>query len=148
MLDHPFSKEIFPNIQSKPPLAQLKAVSSCPITCYLGEETDPHLSTTSFQVVVESDKVSPQPPFLRAKQSQFPQPLLIRLTLHQLCCPSLDTLQHLSVLLVLRGPKVNTVFEVRPHQCRVQGHDHFPSPAGHAIFDTSQDAIYCQLSTE
>ncbi|KAK4810855.1 hypothetical protein QYF61_008827 [Mycteria americana] len=40
-----------------------------------------------------------------------------------------------------RGPKLNTVFEVRPHQCRVQGDDHFPSPAGHAIPDTSQDAI-------
>ncbi|KAK4810846.1 hypothetical protein QYF61_008818 [Mycteria americana] len=40
-----------------------------------------------------------------------------------------------------RGPKLNTVFEVRPHQCRVQEHNHFPSPAGHAIFDTSQDAI-------
>ncbi|KAK4829635.1 hypothetical protein QYF61_005846 [Mycteria americana] len=79
-----------------------------------------------------------------AKQSQFPQPLLIRLvlqTLHQLRCPSLDTLQHLNVSLVVRGPKLNTVFEVRPHQCRVQGHDHFPSPAGHAIFDTSHDAI-------
>ncbi|KAK4823737.1 hypothetical protein QYF61_006006 [Mycteria americana] len=79
-----------------------------------------------------------------AKQPQFPQPLLIRLllqTLHQLCCPSLDTLQHLNVSLVVKGPKLNTVFEVRPHQCRVQGHNHFPSPAGHAIFDTSQDAI-------
>ncbi|KAK4828897.1 hypothetical protein QYF61_001455 [Mycteria americana] len=78
-----------------------------------------------------------------AKQSQLPQPLLIRLllqTLHQLHCPSLDTLQHLNVSLVVRGPKLNTVFEVR-HQCRVQGHDHFPTPAGHAIFDTSQDAI-------
>ncbi|KAK4827132.1 hypothetical protein QYF61_014526 [Mycteria americana] len=42
-------EEIFPNIQSKPPLAQLEAISSRPITCYLGEETDPHLSTTSFQ---------------------------------------------------------------------------------------------------
>ncbi|KAK4830406.1 hypothetical protein QYF61_010937 [Mycteria americana] len=144
MLDNPFSEEKFPNIQSKPPLAQLEAVSSCPITCYLGEETDPHLSTTSFQVVVESNKVSPQPPFLQAKQPQFPQPLLTRLllqTLHQLRCPSLDTLQHLHVSLVVRGPKLNTVFEVRPHQCRVQGHDHFPSPAGHAIFDTSQDAV-------
>ncbi|KAK4832342.1 hypothetical protein QYF61_021871 [Mycteria americana] len=144
MLDNPFSEVKFPNIQSKPPLAQLEAFSSCPITCYLGEETDPHLSTTSFQVVVESDKVSPEPPFLQAKQSQLPQPLLIRLllqTLHQLRCPSLDTLQHLNVSLVVRGPKLNTVFEVRPHQCRVQGHDHFPSPAGHAIFDTGQDAI-------
>ncbi|KAK4817402.1 hypothetical protein QYF61_013272 [Mycteria americana] len=78
------------------------------------------------------------------KQSQLPQPLLTRLllqTLHQLRCPSLDTLQHLNVPLVVGGPKLNTAFEVRPHQCRVQGDHHFPSPAGHAIFDTSQDAI-------
>ncbi|KAK4827479.1 hypothetical protein QYF61_018779 [Mycteria americana] len=144
MLDNPFSEEKFPNIQSKPPLAQLEAISSRSITCYLGEETDPHLSTTSFQVVVESKKVCPQPPFLQAKQPQFPQPLLIRLllqTLHQLRCPSLDTLQHLNVSLVVGGPKLNTGFEVWPHQCRVQGHDHFPSPAGHTIPDTSQDAI-------
>ncbi|KAK4825001.1 hypothetical protein QYF61_022947 [Mycteria americana] len=67
----------FPNIQSKSPLAQLEAISSCPITCYLGEETDPHLTTTSFQ-------------------------------LH---CPSLDMLQPLNVSLVVRGPKLNTVFE-------------------------------------
>ncbi|KAK4810045.1 hypothetical protein QYF61_005108 [Mycteria americana] len=48
------------------------------------------------------------------KQPQFPQPLLIRLllqTLHQLRCPSLDTLQHLNISLVVRGPKLNTVFE-------------------------------------
>ncbi|KAK4829089.1 hypothetical protein QYF61_002040 [Mycteria americana] len=79
-----------------------------------------------------------------AKQPQLPQPLLIRLllqTLHQLRCPSLDTLQHLNVSLAARGPKLNTVFEVWPHQCRVQGHDHFPSPAGHTIPDTSQDAV-------
>ncbi|KAK4810322.1 hypothetical protein QYF61_018264 [Mycteria americana] len=135
VLDNPFSEVKFPNIQSKPPLVQLEAISSCPITCHLGEETDPHLSTTSFQAVVESDKVSPQPPFLQAKQPQFPQPLLISLvlqTLHQLRCPSLDTLQPLNVSLVVGGPKLNTVFE---------GHDHFPSPAGHAISDTSQDAI-------
>ncbi|KAK4806900.1 hypothetical protein QYF61_012621 [Mycteria americana] len=111
MLDNPFSEVKFPNIQSKPPLAQLEAISSPPITRYLGEETDPHLSTASFQ------------------------------TLHQLRCPSLDTLQPLNVSLVVRGPKRNTVFEVRPHQCRVQGHDLFPSPAGHTVFDTSQGAI-------
>ncbi|KAK4830637.1 hypothetical protein QYF61_012480 [Mycteria americana] len=49
MLDNPLGEEKFPNIQSKPPLEQLEAISSCPIACYLGEETDPHLSTTSFQ---------------------------------------------------------------------------------------------------
>ncbi|KAK4809582.1 hypothetical protein QYF61_025025 [Mycteria americana] len=132
MLDNPFSEVTFPNIQSKPPLVQLEAISSCPMACYLGEETDPHLSTTSFQGVEESNKVSPQPPFLQAKQPQFPQLLPISLvlqTLPQLCCPSLDTLQPLNVSLVVRGPKLHT------------GHDHFPSPAGHSIFDTSQDAI-------
>ncbi|GAB0184594.1 hypothetical protein GRJ2_000924700 [Grus japonensis] len=50
-------------------------------------------------------------------------------------------LQHLNVLLVLRGPKLNTILEVRPHQCRVQGDNHVPSPAGHTIPDTSQDAV-------
>ncbi|KAK4823926.1 hypothetical protein QYF61_008312 [Mycteria americana] len=98
MLENPFSEEKFPNLQSKPPLVQLEAISSCPITCYLGEETDPHFSTASFQ----------------DKQSQLPQPLLRRLllqTLHQLCCPSLDTLHHLNVPLVVGGPKLNTVFE-------------------------------------
>ncbi|KAK4833082.1 hypothetical protein QYF61_027744, partial [Mycteria americana] len=49
MFDNPFGEEIFPNIQSKPPLVQLEAISSHSIACYLGEETDPHLSTTSFQ---------------------------------------------------------------------------------------------------
>jgi len=77
MLDNPFTEEISPNIQSKPPPAQLEAISSC---C-LEEETDTHLATTSFQVVVESHKVSPQPPFLQTEQPQFPQPVLKRLVL-------------------------------------------------------------------
>ena len=64
MLDNPFGEESFPNIQSKPPLVQLEAVSSHPIDCYLGEETNTHLTATSFQVVVEGDEVSPQPPLL------------------------------------------------------------------------------------
>ncbi|KAK4823924.1 hypothetical protein QYF61_008310 [Mycteria americana] len=120
MLDNPFSEVKFPNTQSKPPLVQLEAISSCPITYYLGEETNTHLATASFQVVVESNKVSPQPLLLQTKQPQFPQPLLIRLllqTLHQLYCPSLDMLRHLNIPLVVRGPKLNTVFKVRPHQC-------------------------------
>jgi len=144
MSDRSFSKEIYLNIQSKPPLIQLEVISSRPVTSYLGEETNTHLTTTSFQVVVESDKVSPQPSLFQTKQSQFHQPLLIRLvlqTLHQPHCPSLDTLQHVNVLLVVRGPKLNTVLEVHPHQCRVQGHDPLPTPAGHTVPDTSQDAV-------
>jgi len=68
MSDNSFSKEIFPNIHSKPPLTQLEAIASRPVTCFLGEETNTHLATTTFQVVAESSKVSPQPPFLQAKQ--------------------------------------------------------------------------------
>jgi len=67
------------------------------------------------QVVLKSNNVSPQPPFLETKQPQFPQPLLVRFvlqTLHQLCCPSLDMLQHLNIFLIVRDPKLNTVFEV------------------------------------
>ena len=61
MLDNPFGEEIFPDIQSKPSLAQREAISSCPIACYLGEETDTPLTATSFQVAVESNKVSAEP---------------------------------------------------------------------------------------
>ncbi|KAK4808949.1 LOW QUALITY PROTEIN: hypothetical protein QYF61_013583, partial [Mycteria americana] len=139
MLDNPFSEEIFPNIQSKPPLPQLEAIASSPITCYLGEETDPTSLQPPFRPF---DEVSPQPPFLQAQQPQVPQPLPISLvlqTLPQLRCPSLDTLQPLNVSLGVRGPTLNTAFEVWPHQCPVQGHDHCPAPAGHAISDTRQD---------
>ena len=72
MLDNPFGEETLPNIRSKSPLVQLEAIASHAITCYLGKETDTHLATAYFEVVVESNKVSPQPPFLQDKQPQFP----------------------------------------------------------------------------
>ncbi|KAK4824396.1 hypothetical protein QYF61_014056 [Mycteria americana] len=100
--------------------------------------------TTMYELESSRSMQKKQALLEAAKQSQFPQPLLIRLvlqTLHQLRCPSLYTLQYLNIPLVVGGPKLNTVFQVRPHQCRVQGHNHFPSPAGHAVFDTGQDAI-------
>jgi len=49
-------------------------------------------------------------------------------------------LQHLNFL-VLGDPKLNTVLEVRPHPCQAQGLNHLPTPAGHTIPDTSQDAV-------
>lgn len=64
MPDHPFGEEVFPNIESKPPLAQLEGISSCPVPCYLREVTDPHISTVSFRVI-ESDKVPSEPPQAR-----------------------------------------------------------------------------------
>lgn len=47
-LDNPFSDEVFSSSQTKPPLAHLEAVSSCPVDFYLGEEASSHLLTTSF----------------------------------------------------------------------------------------------------
>ena len=41
------------------------------------EEADPQLPTTSFQVVVDSNKVSPEIPLLQTKQPQFPQFFII-----------------------------------------------------------------------
>jgi len=57
--EHSCSKDIFSNIQSKPPLMQLEAIASRPIAGYLGEETNPCLTTPSCQEAVESEKVPP-----------------------------------------------------------------------------------------
>jgi len=70
MPGHSFREEIFPNILSKPSLTQLEAISSRPIAGYLGEETNPRLTTASFQAVVEGNKASPQPPLLQTKKPQ------------------------------------------------------------------------------
>lgn len=46
MLDKPFWEEVFQNIQPKPPLVQNEVITSCPVTCFPWEETEPHLPTT------------------------------------------------------------------------------------------------------
>lgn len=65
------SEEIFPNIHTV-------------------SETNTQLATISFEVTVQSSKVSLSLLFSRLNN---PQPLLLRLVLYtfqQLCCPSLD----------------------------------------------------------
>lgn len=44
-------------MQSKPPLAQPEVVSSHPVTCCLGEETNPRVTPTLFQEVVDSNSL-------------------------------------------------------------------------------------------
>ena len=78
-----FREEFFPNIQPEPPLMQLEIIPSHPIASYAGEVTNTHHASASPQVVVESNKVSPEPPLLQTK-SQFPHLLLRRLTLQTL----------------------------------------------------------------
>lgn len=48
MLNHSSSEEFFLNIQPEPPLAQLQAVSPCPITGCLEEEVNSHLITRTL----------------------------------------------------------------------------------------------------
>lgn len=104
MPDYSFSKEFFSNIQSKCPLAWLKAVFLCSVACYVWEETNPHLAATSFQVAVESDKVTPKPPFLQAEDPWFLQPFHIRTVL--------QTLLNFTAPSVVRGPKLKRGFEL------------------------------------
>ena len=101
-------KNFFPRIQPETLLAQLEAVPSSSIASNAREEADSHLTTISFQAVVGGNKVSPGLPLLQTKQSQFPQPLLIKPVLQsprQLCCSPLDMLRGLNVFLAVRSPK-------------------------------------------
>ena len=66
---HSSGEEIVPNTQSEPLLVQLETISFCPIASYQGAEANSHLTTTSFQGVVEGNKVNPEPPLLQAEQS-------------------------------------------------------------------------------
>lgn len=105
---------------------------------------------TSFQIVLESDGVSPEPSFLQSKESQFLQSFFIGFELQTLhpffCFYSLDRLQCLRGFLVVRGLKLNTVmfctehWSVQSYQGHAQRKD-LPGSAGYTISDTSQNVI-------
>ena len=78
-LSETFREVAFPTAQSEPPVAQLEAIPSSPVTSYMREEADPQLTATSLQVVIESNMVSPEPPLLQTEQSQLPKPFSVDL---------------------------------------------------------------------
>lgn len=55
--------------------------------------------------------------------------------------PSLDCLQFVNVPFALGWPKPNTVLRTCPHKCQIQGNNHFPQPAGHALANTDQYVV-------
>lgn len=71
MPDNLFREEILPSIQSKPPLVELEGISSFPVTCYVGEETDSYMASPSSQAVVESQG----PPWASFSQLNIPSSL-------------------------------------------------------------------------
>ena len=87
------------NAQPVSPLAQLVAIPASPISSYTGEKVNHHLTTASFQVDVECNKVSPEPTLIPVP-SDAPHNTCVQAT-HQLRCPSLNTLQGLKVFLVM-----------------------------------------------
>lgn len=54
MFDQPLSEGTLPDTLSRSPVAEFESVSLCLTTC--------HLAAAFFQVVVESNEVSPQTP--------------------------------------------------------------------------------------
>lgn len=57
-------------------------------------------------------------------------------------------LQLPNVFHIVRGPKLNILFEVQPQQCQVQGDNSFPHSGGHSICDTSPDASLGCLASQ
>ncbi|KAJ7401113.1 hypothetical protein BTVI_98768 [Pitangus sulphuratus] len=108
----------------------------------LGEETNPHLATTSLQGVVESDEVSPGPPLLQAKHPQLPQLLLVRPVAPDSSPAPLPFSGHAPAPRCLswsEGTGLGTRGAASP--VRVQGDNHCPGPAGHTDPDPGQEAI-------
>ena len=73
---------------------------------------DPNITTISLQGVVESDKVSSEPPFLHTKQSQFSQrgnhfPALPGCTISDTNQDAIGLLGHLSTLLAHVQASIN-----------------------------------------
>ena len=61
---------------------------------------------------------------LQAKEIWLPQPFLIRemlLSLNHLCGSVLDSLKQFPVLLELRGPELDRVFQMQTRKGRVEG---------------------------
>lgn len=69
MLDYTFGEKKIHNTQSKPPLAEFEAILSRPIAYYMGDETAPPADRNLFHVILESDTVPPNSPFLQADPS-------------------------------------------------------------------------------
>lgn len=55
--------------------------------------------------------------------------------------PLMDSLQYVHVPLLLGSPALDRVLQVWPHQCRVEGKDHLPWPAGNTLANAAEYTI-------
>ena len=80
---------------------------------------------------------------LQTKETQLPQPLIVRDVLHSLnhlCGSALDSLKQFPVL-ELRGPELNTILQVWSRHSRVEGEENLSGPTNHIPSNTPQNAI-------
>lgn len=68
----PLVKKFFPNSQPKPPLLNPEVISTCLISCFLGDDTNPHVSNF-LSGSCRRVRNHPEPSFLHTKPPQFPQ---------------------------------------------------------------------------
>ena len=81
---------------------------------------------------------------LQTNETQLPQPFFIMEVLYSfyhLRCPTLDPLQQFPVLLELRGPELDTIFQMWSHQGGVEGKEDLSRSTSHLPSNTPQDAI-------
>ena len=102
---------------------QLAPVAPCPITGCHWEEPGSILLTHTLYIFININEVTFQYHLLQAKETQLPQPFLLREMLQSLhhCGSVLYSLKHFPVLLERRGPELDTVHQVWSHQGTVGG---------------------------
>ena len=89
VFDHPLSKEMLPNVQSKPPLVQLWTIPTRPIAGYQREGIGISLSTSPPHKPIESSEAAPQPHMLQTRQAPSSRLFLTGpgfQPFQQLCC--------------------------------------------------------------
>lgn len=118
-----FWEFFFPNIQPEPLLSQLKVITFRSITVTCKKRLTPASPQSPFRQLW---RVIQCPLSLLLSRLNHPVPLAAP---HKTCVqdpsqvhwPSQDALQVLSAFLVVRGSKLNIVFQARPHQCQHRG---------------------------
>lgn len=113
VFDCPHGNKMFPNVWSKPPLAQLCAIPSCPASVPREKRPAPP-SSSPTEEVAESHEVASQPPFLQSGQPKCTQHV------PSSPCTSFEPytgcFQVLNIRFLSGNPKLHTIFKVRPHQ--------------------------------
>ena len=128
------------------PSSSLKLFHPVTTTC-LYKKSLPSIPVSSLQVAESHCKVSLEPslswraPALSACPHTGGAPAL-----WSSLWPTSGPLQQLHILLVLRAPELDAVFQVGSPESRVEEQNHLPWPSGNASLDATQE-LWLQLTS-